>query len=278
MYKIGLSTVAKVISEELFEEYNRAGISAMELSIKKEWNKNLDLKEVRKWSNKHNVALWSYHLPYRPYEMLNLSVKELQESAVYHIGEMIKEVGDIGIDKYIIHSSSPDINDENREERMKCAQESLAKLAEIAKKCGGTVAVENLTAGSLGRKSEEIKKLISLSEDLKVCLDTNHSLAGESTVEFIREIKDKIITVHISDYDLISERHWLPGEGQLDWQEVLKALTEVGYKGPWLYEVAFIPVDTISRNRDLTCEDFVRNAREIFTNSKLTVHGKPAIN
>ena len=75
---------------------------------------------------------------------------------------------------------------------------------------------------------------------------------------------DKIITTHISDYDFVDEKHWLPGEGKINWQELYKALLDIGYKGPWLYELGFKAPNTISRERDLTCEDFANNAKEIF--------------
>lgn len=52
---------------------------------------------------------------------------------------------------------------------------------------------------------------------------------------------------------------------------MFKALNEVGYKGPWLYEVGFSCPDTITRSRDLGCADFAKNANEIFENKKINV-------
>ena len=94
----------------------------------------------------------------------------------------------------------------------------------------------------------------------------------------LKKIGDKIITVHISDYDKVNERHWLPGEGVIDWQGVLNALNEIGYKGIWLYEIDFNLSKTIIRPRELNCYDFIRNANEIFENRELTVISKPKPN
>ena len=47
----------------------------------------------------------------------------------------------------------------------------------------------------------------------------------------------RIITLHVSDYDFVDERHLLPGEGKNPWGEILRALEEVGYDGRFTYEV-----------------------------------------
>ena len=86
---------------------------------------------------------------------------------------------------------------------------------------------------------------------------------------------NKIVTTHVSDYDFVNERHWLPGEGKIDWQELLSTFKAVEYSGPWLYEMSFACPKTIYRERDLTFEDFVRNAKEVFNNEKITVFSTP---
>ena len=65
--------------------------------------------------------------------------------------------------------------------------------------------------------------------------------------------------------------HWLPGEGDIPWSELYKALLDVGYTGAWMYEIGPKCPNTILRDRDLTCADFARNAKEIFEGKPLTV-------
>ena len=68
--------------------------------------------------------------------------------------------------------------------------------------------------------------------------------------------------------DLIDEKHWLPGEGKVDWPAIIKALSDACYQGPWLYEIGFAAPKTHPRSRDLTCEDFVRNAQALLAGQK----------
>ena len=55
---------------------------------------------------------------------------------------------------------------------------------------------------------------------MKVCFDSNH-LLQEQGDSFILAVGDKIVTTHISDYDFVNERHLLPGELDIDWEEYM---------------------------------------------------------
>ena len=141
---------------------------------------------------------------------------------------------------------------------------------EIAQKSGGTVAVEDLPRTCLGRDTDELCKLVSADDRLRVCFDMNHLLYDDN-VEFIKALGEKIITVHVSDYDFTNERHWLPGEGKNPWDAIYNGLKEVGYNGVWMYELGFKSPRTLTRSRDLDFSDFYNNAMEIMSGKPLTV-------
>ena len=159
---------------------------------------------------------------------------------------------------------------------MECAKKSLARLAEIAAECGAIIAVENLPRTCLGRDSAEILELISAHPLLRVCYDTNH-LLSESYKDFTKAVGSKIVALHISDYDFVNERHLLPGEGKIDWNDLLDTLmTNFVYPGTvWLYEVSPKNTNNIERVRELTPLDYEKNAFEIFQGKELTnIEGK----
>lgn len=272
--KIGLSTNGKEICEALFREYRDAGIGAMEISTAYDKYAALDYGQIGAWAKEYGIILWSFHLPFGPFEEIDLSRPDLWEKSLAYFETLIQKATAIGIRFFIVHPSGEPITEEDRTARLHCAKRSLAELAEIAAAYGAVIAVENLPRTCLGRNSDDILELISAHPALKVCFDTNH-LLGEDPVEFVQKVGKHFITMHVSDYDFLNERHWLPGEGKLDWQALLAALEAVGYSGPWLYEVSFTAPASIVRPRDLRCEDFVRNAQELFAEGSLTVSGKP---
>jgi sugar phosphate isomerase/epimerase len=120
------------------------------------------------------------------------------------------------------------------------------------------VAIELLPRTCLGNTVEELGELIRRlgDETFGVCLDVNHLMDryGELPDE-IRKLGPRLITTHLSDYDGVDEKHWLPGRGVIDWKAVKEALGEIGYKGPFNYE-CHLPGDTPGERIQAVEENF----------------------
>ena len=265
MYKVGLSSCGFALTEDSFRNLAQSNISAIEISMRAEQYAAINYKEVQELSGRYQIDLWSYHLPFGPFRVIDISSlhRELRENAINLYTELIAKAGDIGIDKFILHPSGEPIKDEEREERIKYSMQSLDRLAEIAHRHGAVIAVEDLPRSCLGNTAEEVHRLIGANDKLRVCFDTNHLLT-DTNLNFIRTLSEKIITVHVSDYDFVDEKHWLPGEGKVDWNELFSALKDVNYKGVWMYEIGLTPPKTLARSRNLTFDDFLQNANAIF--------------
>lgn len=263
MFETGLSTCGKPFGETLFADYAAAGIKYMEISYSKEKCDVFDFALAKKYAEAYGVELWSFHLPFMPFFEIDISSSLLAKKTVSYLSEMIKKGSQIGIGKFIIHPSGEPIAPFDRTRRMNTAQESLYRLNETAKEGGAVLCVEDLPRTCLGRDSADILELLSVSSDLRVCFDTNH-LLKESIPDFIRAVGDKIVTLHVSDYDFRDEKHWLPGEGDIDWQELIAELKAVGYTGPWLYEFGYKAPASMPRPRALTAADFTANRNRLF--------------
>lgn len=278
MYKVGLSVkLGKDV--EFFEKLKNTGFDCIETGVKNACKEDANLQfttdfnEAKKVINGCGLEINSYHLPfnYSTFGGVNLSRETIADKTVDFYGEIIKRVVDSGLTNLFVAHSSTDSNKDvvDRKPLIDRAKESFYRLAKIATSVGAVIAVEDLPRSCVGRNSDEILDILSVDDKLRCCFDTNH-LLGEKPVEFIKKVGDKIITTHVSDYDFINERHWLPGEGDNDWQAIIKALKEVEYSGPWLYELGLGKKNSIIRERDLTVEDIYQNAKEIFANKQLT--------
>lgn len=270
MYPIGLSLCGQVPTADTFAKYREAGISHMEIQL----NPNDNFDRVYELAKEYGINLWSFHLPFVPFDKIDTSNPLTATHTVEVVSDLIKKAANIGVKTMVIHPSGEPIAEADRADRLEIAKDSLAKLADVAATEGSVIAVEDLPRTCLGRDSDDILALLSADDRLRVCFDTNH-LLKEDPVEFVRKVGDKIVTLHVSDYDRRNERHWLPGEGVIDWQALLTALKEVGYNGPWMYEIGLKCPQTIVR-RDLAYDDFVRNAHEVFENKPFTLFSSPA--
>lgn len=70
----------------------------------------------------------------------------------------------------------------------------------------------------------------------------------EDLVTFTTKTAERIVTIHIADYDAKDKRHWFPGQGINDWGKWIQVMRDTGYKGPMLYEVTW----PIARGNKLT--------------------------
>ena len=262
-YEFALSVGREeLIGEEGFVNMRTAGVKAIELSFDE--YESMDFQGIKAAADKNGINLWSLHLPFMPFETIDISSLNAQQRAdnIRMLCSIMEKACDIGIDKFVIHASGEPVLPPEREERMKRSCDSLFSLSEFAKKRNALIAVENLPRTCLGNCSDEINRLTAVNDNLKVCFDTNH-LFKETHKESVRNLKKEIVTVHISDYDFEKEKHWLPTVGKIDWQETIGLLDHVGYGGPFLYEVSFLQ-RTAEGEKQLTLSDFRKNYEKWF--------------
>lgn len=273
-WSIGASTCGrKTLTDSVFEEFKNTGINYMEISLKNIQNYNdPDEKteaiishnphKIRAAAKCNDVKIWSLHLPFGAgYYDISCAEADKRQNAVQKYSTLIGYASEIGAEIAVLHPSFEPIDDCCREERLKLSTDSLYLLSKVAKEYGIKIAVENLPRTCLGRTSDEILRLISADNSLGVCFDVNHLLA-QSHKDFVSAVGNKIITLHVSDYDFVDERHWLPGTGKIDWKELIDLLKGIGYNGPFMNEV--VGLLEKEENPEETCYKYA----EIFNANK----------
>jgi len=261
MRKIGIRYYDTNLTEENFREMRDGGMTATEISLVQE-PENLDFKKVRKLADTYGIDLWTTHLPFKRQWSVIQPAEEDRKVAFDLQCLMIERATDIGVTKFVSHPSFIIREEWDREECLKQTKDVHFRLAEFAAARGAEIAVENMIPVCLGRSADELLDIVSVNDKLRICFDTNHLLL-DTHEEFIDKVKDKLITMHINDYDFVTERHWLAGEGKIDWVSLYKKICEVGYEGAWIYELSPGTINDF-RSRELTVRDFYNNAMEIF--------------
>ena len=276
LWKCGLSVGVRMITKETFEGFAKAGIDCMEVCCGyTSSDVSADYKQIKTLAKDFGVELWSYHIPFAPFEEVNIATldSDFRKKSVELIKSSIDKAAFLETKVAVIHPSGEPNKPEDRQSLMESAKESLAIIAEYADKKGITVAVEDLPRTCLGNCSSDILELISADSRLRICFDANH-LLEEKNVDFIKKCGSKIVTTHISDYDFLNERHWLPYEGKNDWVGIVSALENAGYCGPFLFEIGRNPPASISR-RVLAYEDFYNGYRACVNKTQYEVFGVP---
>ena len=116
-------------------------------------------------------------------------------------------------------------------------------LIPVCEKFNMHVAVENLFNGNapvLGDPEIMNDFIESLDSDrFTICLDLGHlAFTGFTPPEVIRKTNPKYLkALHVHDNNMVEDLHLLPGDGNLNWQEITSALGEIGYDGDFNLEV-----------------------------------------
>lgn len=201
------------------------------------------VEDVRQKAENAGVEVWSVHLPYgRTLDVSTMNEEDRQNTIETHM-RLMRLLAPLNVQKYVVHGSAEPIEDAERQERIQNSINSLKLLTEEVKKYGAELAMEVLPRTCLGNTSDEVIHIVdSVGGGLRVCFDSNHALQ-EKPEEFVRKVGSRIATIHVADYDGVDEKHWIPGRGVNDWNEIIAALEETGYQGPWMYEVVRRPTD-----------------------------------
>lgn len=118
-----------------------------------------------------------------------------------------------------------------RERILENCYTNLKQAVERAEDIGCTIVIENIS--DIDPKDRVILADSFDSEAIAVSLDTGHAhfmhkSFGAPPVDFyVRAAGDRLAHVHVQDVDGYADRHWAPGEGNIPWHAVFKALTEL---------------------------------------------------
>ncbi len=225
---------------ETLRHYKACGIDGIEISLPCKEYETINLPQICQNACLAALEICSMHLPFSGEVTIASANPEHRQYAIALHRRLIAEGSDNGIRRYVLHPSTEPIADADRPAFMQQAKEALHELAEWASQHGSVICVEDLPRTCLGRTADEMAELLSADERLRVCFDVNHLLIsnGSTHAEFVQKLGSKIATLHLSDYDFIDERHFLPGNGLINWNEVITLLEEADYTGPFLYEVS----------------------------------------
>ncbi|MBU1699185.1 MAG: sugar phosphate isomerase/epimerase [Candidatus Eisenbacteria bacterium] len=107
-------------------------------------------------------------------------------------------------------------------------------LVARAEELGVILAVENT------RSPLHIDFLLSSIESrhLALCYDSSHDfISGHPPCALLRKWGYRLVTTHLSDNNGVTDDHYLPGDGRIDWDIIQDAFPKTQYSGALMLEV-----------------------------------------
>lgn len=195
------------------------------------------------------VTIWQTHGPWRwP------SRDETEEDRAERMEKMKKSIhmtALVGCKYWIVHPIMPlGIYERKDAEKTKITWDInrafMRELIKTAHEENVIICLENMPMPefSLGKVEDIIRFVKEMDDDhFKVCLDTGHAAVTKEAVgEAIRALgKDLLCTLHVHDNNGWHDQHRLPYFGVIDWDDVTRALLEIGFDGVFNYELSDAP-------------------------------------
>ena len=121
--------------------------------------------------------------------------------------------------------------------------DSVKKCNQVAESYGISLIIEP-RVGEVISNTDAMLRLIELvgSKNFGVILDTAHLHAGKEILPLSMEkLGPHIKYVHIADNDGRDNKHFVPGDGTIDWEEVFISLKKQGYNGYYSIDLEKLP-------------------------------------
>lgn len=164
---------------------------------------------VRDWG----LVLDNIHAPFTDLNQLWSSNRYARQKIVDLHRQMLEDCARFNIPVMVMHV----VEGEEPPAPNYAGIKSMERLVLTAEEFGVKIAVENTRrADSLCLVLREIP-----SSQLGFCYDSSHAnLMPPWRTAFLAEFGPRLLATHLSDNDGQGDRHWLPGQGEIDWQEL----------------------------------------------------------
>lgn len=225
---------------EAMEELMKNGINYLEFRIVKGNDRELIqgyIDFILKEKARLGFETYTVHLPQLPdYDLSSLD-ENMRTEAIKKQKEIALMAMPLNYSVLVLHPDTGRVPEEDYEKRHEALIKSLKDFAPWCKEHGIKLAVENLTQISSVQTSATLVKIIEAvgCDNLGICFDTNH-LFKETHREFIKTAGKYILTMHVTDNDGETEKHWFPGDGVINWKEIFELLGEINYSSTMICE------------------------------------------
>jgi len=179
---------------------------------------------------------------------LDVSLKRLEQSMAY--------ASDLNAQLWVFHpGAKTGISSFYPGEDWKQNIASIKKLHETAEKFGLDIAMENLPEkyGFIMKKPKDFQRFYNETRlnDVGVVLDVGHANLENQTIDFLKQLPDRIVNIHLSDNMGENDQHLGIGYGKIDWNQFAETLEEINYDKKIIIEVIENVQESLKKLREI---------------------------
>ncbi len=201
----------------------------------------LRFTELRKYAEDKGLYFNQSHAPHPS----SLTDEAFTKKRFDELITSLKNSSYLGVRNIIIHPLQHlrYYTNENTEALYEMNLEFYANLIPYCEEYNITICTENMWQcygdsskiwdSTCSRAEEFVRYVDGIgSKYVKACVDIGHTvLVGENPVRMLKTLGSRVAALHVHDNDGIRDEHTVPFHGIVKWNEVAKALKEIGYNG-----------------------------------------------
>ncbi len=204
-------------------------------------------QEMREFLDEIGLSCNQAHAPFG--FRVNTNRLSLDDTLYSDIVKSIEMAAILGAENIIVHPITPP----EGETVLEYNYNFYKGIEPYAEKFGIGIAIENLFGPTfdaekghyVNNRFDRPEQMLEMLDKLNsphfvACVDTGHAtLQGYEPTKYIRGLNNKVLkALHIQDNFYTSDdTHTLPYLGKINWDEVTKALGEIGYDGVFTFEL-----------------------------------------
>lgn len=150
--------------------------------------------------------------------------------------------GHLGV-RYLVIHPGPErggFAESERFQRMENAAEVLTEVSRAAEQRQVALVLENMLPHLFSGRVRELLWILGALETTRVgiCLDTGHAHLSGDLRTVAHKLSGHLWMMHASDNHGKRDDHLPPGDGQVDWQRLLRQMAAIGFSGTIILEIA----------------------------------------
>ena len=247
MYELDLGISVRLFnregrSEKFSQELKaikREGFKSVEVSLGKVGGYKMNMEKCMlevedglKAVKDEGLILNSIHLPFQRFIYISSYDEGVRSWAMEEFHKLIAICDHYYPKHYVFHSKTGSKEEGLWDLRKPALIRSFREMVGMTRH---NICMENMVS-SFPNTVAGMLEILEQVQGGKCCIDTNHFLK-DKTQDAILALGNWLTTIHVSDYDGVYEKHWLPKQGVNNWMKIIGALEKIGYNGAFIYEL-----------------------------------------
>lgn len=254
-----------------------SGFSMIEVCSSPEHLDFHDLNSVQRAAERINelgMEAYSLHAPFAPRIDIASSDDGQRAASVSEILKAAEAAAHLRVHYFVIHPGPENpavVAPEEQLPRMKHVVESLNQVARRCRELGIMCVLENKLPHLLFGNTSDILWILDgvTTAEVGVCLDTGHAFLAGDLHKLIHKLSGHLRMIHAHDNTGANDSHFPPGNGRIDWKQLMGDLIGIRFRGALVLEMAGNTDPVVTMTNARRGRTFLRQvARELALQSR----------